>query len=261
MADLPKGSDPGDLAQRQPEVLRAAVQEAKPFLAFRVERALAAGDLRTAEGRARAAEAALRAVGEHPKDHVRDQYVMEIADRSRIEADRLRPLLNDVRAGRRPLDGPAPAPLAAPRHVARGPEIEALKLLIHRPESVAGRLHEVLFDDEVCVAGYRALTATSGLHDAIAEADPAAAALLQRLAVEDAGEDADGELARLAQEAAKRALIDVEAEARHAENPLDYAELIKWLKETIEQLNEPELALDASAVLTAWLTDRLQVET
>jgi len=80
------------------------------------------------------------------------------------------------------------------------------------------------------------------------------------LAVEDASEDADGELARLGQEAAKRALADVEAEARHAANPLDYAELIKWLKETIDQLSEPELALDASTVLTAWLADRLQVE-
>ena len=46
----------------------------------------------------------------------------------------------------------------------------------------------------------------------------------------------------------------------HAENPLDYAALVEWLKLTIEQLSEPDLALDASGVLVAWLMDRLQVE-
>ena len=44
-----------------------------------------AGDLTTAEGRARAAEAALTAVAEHPDDLVRDQYVMQLADRCRLD--------------------------------------------------------------------------------------------------------------------------------------------------------------------------------
>src|SRR5208282_3274452 len=77
VAALPPGADPGDLAGRDPEALRQAVAEARPFLQFRVDRVLASADLMTAEGRARAAEAALDAVAEHPDDLVRDQYVMQ----------------------------------------------------------------------------------------------------------------------------------------------------------------------------------------
>ena len=74
--------------------------EAKPFLAFRVERVLAAADMSTPEGRARAAERAMAVVAEHPNELVRDQYLREIADRSRIAVDALR-----ARAG-----GARPAP-------------------------------------------------------------------------------------------------------------------------------------------------------
>ena len=83
VADLPGGSDPGELARTDPTELARAIKEARPFLQFRVDRMLQAGDLTTAEGRARAAEAALTAVAEHPDDLVRDQYVMQLADRCR----------------------------------------------------------------------------------------------------------------------------------------------------------------------------------
>ncbi len=66
VAALPAGTDPADLARSDPDALRAAVQQARPFLQFRVDRTFASGDLASAEGRARAADAALRAVAEHP---------------------------------------------------------------------------------------------------------------------------------------------------------------------------------------------------
>ena len=98
VADLPSGSDPGDLARSDPEALARAVAEARPFLQFRVDRILGAGDLTTAEGRARAAESALTAVAEHPDDLVRDQYVMQLSDRCRLDAPRLRERLEHLRA-------------------------------------------------------------------------------------------------------------------------------------------------------------------
>ena len=55
---LPPGTDPADLAQTDPERLRQAVAEAKPYLGFRLERLFAQADLRNPEGRARAAETA-----------------------------------------------------------------------------------------------------------------------------------------------------------------------------------------------------------
>ena len=52
VAALPPGSDPADLAMRDPEALREAVARARTFLAFRVERALASSELQTGEGTA-----------------------------------------------------------------------------------------------------------------------------------------------------------------------------------------------------------------
>ena len=67
VADLPGGSDPGDLARTDPAALARAIKEARPFLQFRVDRMLGAGDLTTAEGRARAADAALDGGGGAPR--------------------------------------------------------------------------------------------------------------------------------------------------------------------------------------------------
>ncbi|MHB1710634.1 MAG: DNA primase, partial [Acidimicrobiales bacterium] len=103
VADLPPGSDPADLARTDPEALRKAVEGARPFLQFRVERVLAAADLSTPEGRAKGADVALTAVAEHPDDLVRDQYLMQVAERCRLEPSSLRERLERLRR-----DGPAP---------------------------------------------------------------------------------------------------------------------------------------------------------
>jgi DNA primase len=97
VADLPPGGDPGELARSDPDALRVALAGARPFLQFRVERILGAADLTTAEGRARAADAALVAVAEHPDDLVRDQYVMLVAERCRLEPGQLRHRLEAIR--------------------------------------------------------------------------------------------------------------------------------------------------------------------
>src|SRR5262245_40686835 len=106
VADLPVGQDPADVAQSDPDRLVAAVDKATPFLRFRLDRAFAAADLSSNEGRARAAERALAAIAEHPTDLVRDQYVMDVASRCRIEPDRLRAQLERLRSGARPPAAP-----------------------------------------------------------------------------------------------------------------------------------------------------------
>jgi DNA primase len=90
VAALPAGSDPADLARRDPAALQAAVAAARPYLAFRLERLFARSDLDTPEGRVRVATSALGLIAGHPNDLVRDQYLMEVADRCRIEPGRLR---------------------------------------------------------------------------------------------------------------------------------------------------------------------------
>ncbi len=114
VAALPPGSDPADLARSDPAALREAVSGAKPFLQFRLERILGAADLTTPEGRARAADHALAAVAEHPDDLVRDQYVMQVAERCRLEPAALRDRLERIRR-----EGPRTPPPRPDRSPAR----------------------------------------------------------------------------------------------------------------------------------------------
>jgi DNA primase len=259
VADLPPGSDPADLARSEPERLRAAVAQARPFLAFRIERTLSAASLTAPEGRARAAEAALAMIREHPDEFVRDQYLMEVSARTRIDADRLREALKKGRLTDAPVR--ASTPSRASRVVlSRSAEEEALLLAVHDREQMEGRLHEALFADELTAAAYRALMSTESLHDALEVADPAAADLLQRLAVEEPNDDVDNVVGRLAREAGIRALRELDAAARDADDPAAFAPAMGWLKLTVEELRDPDSAVDASDRLVRWLVDRLEVE-
>jgi len=257
VADLPPGTDPGDLASTDPAALQAAVREAKPFLTFRIERLFARSDLRTPGGKARAAEAAMASVREHPSDLVRDQYVMTVSDRTGIGPDRLRALLE----GRPPVVSQGSASQAGSRVVLSASiEEEALRLAVQRPHEVADLLHDVLFADPLVLAGYRALCAASTLAQAGDMAEPEAARLLQRLAVEDDA-DADSALivANLAEEAAKRLIAQLEAETRRTGRLSDEGQ-VAWLKLTIAELRDPGTSVDATGRLVRWIVDRSEVE-
>jgi DNA primase len=243
------------MARRDPDGLRVAVEKAQPFLAFRLDRALAGADLRSVEGRARAAQAAMVTISEHPNELVRDQYLMQVADRCRVDPDKLRALVGTTTAPQRRGNG-----AARPRAKSdRGPEVEALKLAVHRPDEVAHRLDEVLFDDELHLAAYRALASAQSLHEAIAVADPGAADLLQRLAVEEPDTEVDDVVARLVQEAARRAVSGLEAESRGSDDSfLELAPVIGWVKLAVEELDEPGTRADAANRLVAWLAERAE---
>jgi DNA primase len=116
VASLPAGSDPGEMARSDPEGLKAAIEGAKPFLQFRLERILDAAELTTPEGRARAADTALAAVAEHPDNLVRDQYLMQVAERCRLEPVLLRERLEQLRS-----EGPRPQPDISGRRGQGGP--------------------------------------------------------------------------------------------------------------------------------------------
>ncbi len=300
---LPSGTDPADLAQKDPEELARAVDEARPYLGFRLDRLFARADLSTPEGRARAAGEAMALVAEHPNVLVRDQYLMQVADHCRVEPDRLRQMAAQT---------PAPASTAAPgrtgpgfvgaggqpgspdrlsseppRDSARlgrqppaadegtdngrsrvdlsGPEIEALRLAVHHPEKVATRLERVLFAHPIAQSAFEALSSSSTLHDAIDNADPQAADLLQRLAVEESDADADDVMIRLVSRAGQRVLRDLQAEMRQAA-PADqgaYSATVAWLKMALETMKSDDVTMRASAIeaeegLVGWIVAREQ---
>ena len=158
-------------------------------------------------------------MAEHPDDLVRDQYVMQISDRCRLEPARVRERLEEAR--RRPAPGPGPR---TDRSLQRGgqraesesagtssepepwpedpegptgrassargdatsrPGLEALRFAVHRPEDVADRLEDVLFVDDIQRRAFVALAGADDLGQAVQESPPEVAALLRRISVEE----------------------------------------------------------------------------
>ena len=292
VAELPGGSDPGELARTDPGALARAVKEARPFLQFRVDRMLGAGDLTTAEGRARAAEAALTAVAEHPDDLVRDQYVMQLADRCRLDTAKLRERLDHVRThppaepsgrrrsrsrdeepppteyleddGERFAPGGDGGPSGLTPALRPGPGLEALKLAVHRPDDVADRVHEVLFAERVQRQAFTALLESESVHEAIETASPEVASLLRRVIVEEPmsgdpelGDPVGSVVTVLFRGATRRALADVEIESRGGGDAwqtraAETAQVRLWL----DQLEESPVGRDAADRLVVWLSER-----
>ena len=273
VAALPAGIDPDDLARQDPAALQRAVDEAVPFLKFRLDRVIEAGDMSTPEGKARTAEAALAVIREHPDSLVRDQYVIELADRTRIEVARLRELLNSE--SRRP----APAPMSRryepepnepepdwdswveeePRVASSRttPEDEAIRLQVHDPDGVISGVSPGLFGDPV----RREAFAAAKQHDVAIAADHVsgpAASLLRRLAVEASEADSDEVVARLVQLAADRAVRDIQLDARQATDTdarYEFTRAISWLKTQVELLSEASTREPAIASLLPWLAE------
>jgi DNA primase len=268
VADLPKGADPADVARRDPQRLQAAVANAKPFLGFRLDRMFATSNLGSPEGRAKAAEKAMAMIAEHPSELVRDQYVMDVAARCRVTADRLRSMTSGAQssgATERVVD------LRDQRRnqTTRGQwiEMEALQVAIQKPEDVGaelariapevdfGELADVLFASAECQAAFVALTGSHTLHEAITNAEPEVAELLTRLAVEEdeAGVDA---ILRLVDRAASRAIKKLGVSMRAGEDISEIGTNVAWLKMAIERLREPTTAHAAAADVVSWLISR-----
>ncbi|MEY2405930.1 MAG: primase [Acidimicrobiaceae bacterium] len=217
VAAMPDGVDPADLARTDPAALQAAVKGAMPFLGFRVNRVLGGGALSSPEGRARAAETVLDVIREHPSELVRDQYVMEVADRCRLDPNTLRARLRAPGAARVREDVRRPV-VTRDNH-----ELEALRHLLHSPDEIdpllmlEPRATEALFVDDRNLAAFRALASTANAQDAITAADPGAAELLLRLAVEETESEPEEVVARLVREATLRAVTELTRGARDAE--------------------------------------------
>lgn len=256
VADLPPGVDPADLARSDPAGLVAAVDNAREFLRFRVERILGAGSTRTLAGRERTAVAALAVVAEHPQSWVRDEYLMEVADRLDIDPNQLRPQLAEILE--KPHSGLPSLRISRPSDQHDSAEVEALRLAVHHPESVAHLLDEVLFEDELHAAVFRALAPGGTMHEVLERCDPAAADLLQRLVVEEADADPDNVASLLTAAAARRSLRRLDAANRRAHDPAR-SQRIAWLKMTIEQVDPDDADPEARAQLLAWLVEEATV--
>jgi len=290
VADLPPGQDPADVAMTDPSRLAAAIEGAPPFLRFRLDRAFAAADLSSNEGRARAAEQALEIVAEHPADLVRDQYVMDVASRCRIEPARLREQLARTLArparrrspssssperdeppwpsegGSRVVanqpDGESPATAGAAtvnrRHAPprEGPALEVLRHAVHDPEAVGPWLDAILFDDPVLLGAYEALLASDTRAAAMASAPPAVADLLARLLVDEPSSEPFDAVRLLCMEVARREIAAVRLAAATATDGTQALTDLATLGRVLDGLRSSQTASESADRLLAWLEHR-----
>jgi DNA primase len=266
VAALPPGSDPAELAQRDPAALVAAVDKAVPFLQFRLDRVLKAANLSTAEGRARNAEVALRVLAEHPSDLVRDQYLLKVADALRLDLATLRPRVNElvrdptqrVSVVERPLAPRASGPL--PR-----PGLEALRLVLHFPHDVKDRFVEEYFVNEVQREIFSSLASGQSVSDVIDQlrrrGEDTPADVLSELAVDELDrdytvDDVSAVVAQLLRAAVAEQLRELERQLRAAEIAPEVAMVtVRDVKERLELLDTASHAT-AEADLREWLVAR-----
>ena len=253
VADLPEGVDPGELAIQDPERLREAITGARPFLEFRVVRAIDAIDKSTAEGRARAAEQALAMVAEHPDPLVRDQYVMMVASRCQFQPELIRTML---------AEGPKATVVerrVAGRKIERrdSAEFEALRLAIQQSEDIVGLLLPELFIDPLCASVYDLLLKFSSLHEVIDNGGPEVAELVQRLSVEESEADPMDVAGRLWERFLDRQIETCRLEARTVDTDryAMLAEDMKWFRRHLDDLREPDRRTAAVEGLLGWMID------
>ncbi len=267
VARLPRGSDPAELAQRDPAALASAIAAAVPFLQFRLARVLGAANVGPGAGRPRGAEAALRVLAEHPSDLVRDQYLLQVADTLRLDLATLRPRVAEL------IRNPqAPKALAESRPVvARSssplprPGLEALRLTIHFPDDVRDRLIAEYFVNDVQREIFQGLANGRRVSDVVdqlrRQGDEVAADVLSEVAVEELDreytvDDVTAVVAQLLRAAVTRELREIERELRAGTlAPHVAMTTITDVKERLALLDTPQAGL-AEADLRAWLVER-----
>jgi DNA primase len=258
VADLPAGVDPADLAQTDPDRLVAAVAGARPFLEFRVDRALNGADRSSGEGRARAAEQALAMVAEHPDPLVRDHYAMTVASRCQFEPDLIRSMLRDGAGRGRGWGGAGRLDTARRREARRDtPELEALRLAVHRRDEIVKLLVPELFTDELCATVHDLLGRFATLHEVIDSGGPEVAELVHRLSVEESEADAMDVASRLWERYLDRQIEQCRLAARTADTDA-YAQLVddmKWFRLRREDLREPDRKASTVEGLLGWVLE------
>jgi DNA primase len=186
VAKFPDGKDPGDLAISDPAALAAAIEEAVPFLGFRVNRVVSGKPLRSPEDRARLAAQAMEVINEHPDVNVRKLYAGEIAARVGLPVADLSRL-----AERRSAQPVVVAPVARGVGVSENAEFIAISLLLQSWDNIAPWLIEALFVSEIPRRAFLTLATASEietgslLNNALGIADPEVREILERAAVAD----------------------------------------------------------------------------
>ncbi len=255
VARFPDGKDPGDLALTDPDSLAVAVDEAMPFLGFRVNRVVTSIPLRSPEDRARVASRALAVINEHPDVNVRKLYAGEVAARVGLPvADLARQA--ETRRVVALSDEPTSQPAAAPVPEFNA-EFAAIALLLQQWDDIAPWLIADLFGSDVARRAFvvlgQASEADSGIliNNAMALADPEVRELLERAAVADI----DVTPALVAFDLIAVAVRRTLAQRTRLTDP-DEIRADRDARQKLEEIDSERTAQGAAEELLRWLVDR-----
>ena len=255
VARFPDGKDPGDLALTDPDSLAVAVDEAMPFLGFRVNRVVTSIPLRSPEDRARVASRALAVINEHPDVNVRKLYAGEVAARVGLpvaDLARQAETRRVVALSDEPMSQPAAAPV--PEFNA---EFAAIALLLQQWDDIAPWLIADLFGSDVARRAFvvlgQASEADSGIliNNAMALADPEVRELLERAAVADI----DVTPALVAFDLIAVAVRRTLAQRTRLTDP-DEIRADRDARQKLEEIDSERTAQGAAEELLRWLVDR-----
>ena len=247
VAAFPKGQDPGELSLSNPQALAAAVDNALPFLGFRLQRVMTGRQLNSPEDRARLAEQAMAVVNEHPDTNVRKLYAGQVASHTGLPINDLVAIAS--RRSARPI-----VRVHAVRRVgsSENAEFVAIALLLQRWHDMAGWLDEVLFVDDVARRAFLAVAEGDGsVGRSLELADPEARELIERAAVADIDADPAIEGRNLIAAAVRR-------ELGRTVNEIDPGEILanRDARLALERFDEPSAGNDAAELLLGWLQRR-----
>ncbi len=274
VATLREGMDPAELGLSDPEALVESVNQAKPYLEFRVDRILENLQGATPEAKSKAARAALEVIADHPDNFVRDQYLIKVADRCAISPDLLRKELPRAGSRMEPKKsaqiGGVPTNHEIGNSGSKEPkslqkidlsasianhEREALRLAIQRPADIADYLDVILFADPTYARIYRVLEESTSLDEAMDSLGPENAGVIVQLSVEESDAEPLDVSCRLIEAAAKRRLKAMEQQVRNSP-AADIDEILaetSALRIAIESLRDPYFSERGALELLAFL--------
>ncbi len=244
VARFPDGKDPGELSLSDPEGLRHAVEQALPFLGFRVNRVLNSRKLRSPEDRAQIAGEAMALVNEHPNAEVRKLYAGQVATHVGIPPADLVAIA--ARRVKSPTIRVAPVRrIGAPENA----EFVCIAMLLQRWDDIAPWLMEALFADDVARRAFLAVAESGGaIEPALELADPEAREFLERAAVADVDADPLLEARNLIAAATRRRLAQMVVDIAPEQLPA-----IRDARLQLDEMEDPERADVAAEALLGWL--------
>ncbi len=211
VAQFPAGTDPGQLALENKNLLNDAVLKSKPYLKFRIDRLYENEDLIVPESANRISQPVLNLIAEHPESFVRDRYLVEFSDLTRIDINLLRRELNKVVSSNRNKknanDGGQPSNSSKNQSSLIKPKFELnpknrlqyeiLKIIIQQPQQMVDLFNVHMITDPALKPIVEALISNETISDAKNSVDEFELNLINKMSVEEVKVQAFDAVARL----------------------------------------------------------------